>query len=159
MRLRLTAVATAAMFVLVVGLASADEAERDSYTATVEPICKTNTKTNERVLKGVQTKVKQGKLPQAGTQFTKAATALKAAYAELKAVPQPPADSAKLKKWLDYVKKEADLFQAAGVALKAGNKTKAQTMVVKLTHNANLANLQVLNFDFTYCRFEPSKFT
>jgi hypothetical protein len=152
-------VATAAIFVLVVGLASADEAERDTYTAAVEPICKANTKTNERVLKGVRSKVQQGKLSQAGTQFTKAATALKATYAELKAVPQPPADSAKLNKWLGYVKGEADLFQATGAALKAGDETKAQKMSVKLTHNANLANLQVLNFDFTYCRFEPSKFT
>jgi hypothetical protein len=157
--MRLLALATAAIFVLVVGLASAEEVTRDSYTTAVEPICKANTKTNERVLKGVKTKVKQGKLGPAGAQFLKAATALKQTYAELKAVPQPTADSAKLNKWLSYVKSEAELFEATGKALKSGNETKAQTMVVKLTHNANLANLQVLNFDFQYCRFEPSKFT
>lgn len=159
MRLRLIAMATAALFVLGAGLASADEVTRDSYTAVVEPICKANTKTNERVLKGVKTKVKQGKLSAAGAQFTKAAAALKTTYAELKAIPQPTADTAKLNKWLSYVKEEANLFKATGMALKAGNETKAQAMSVKLTHNANLANLQVLNFDFTYCRFEPSKFT
>jgi hypothetical protein len=32
-------------------------------------------------------------------------------------------------------------------------------MVVRLAHNANLANNQVLVFEFTECRFEPSKFT
>ena len=32
-------------------------------------------------------------------------------------------------------------------------------MVVKLTHNANLANNQVLSFGFRYCKLEPSKFT
>lgn len=140
-------------------LASAEEVTRDSYTAQVEPICKTNTEANEKILKGVRQMVKQGKLKPAGAQFSKAAKALKGAYAQLKAVPQPPADAAKLGKWLSYVKTEADLFESAASALKAGNKTKAQTFVIKLTHNANLANNQVLSFGFRYCKLEPSKFT
>jgi len=140
-------------------LASAEEVTRDSYTAQVEPICKTNTEANEKILKGVRQMVKQDKLKPAGVQFSKAAKALKTAYAQLKAVPQPPADAAKLGKWLSYVKTESDLFESAASALKAGNKTKAQTFVIKLTHNANLANNQVLSFGFRYCKLEPSKFT
>ncbi len=140
-------------------LAAAAEVTRDSYKAEVEPICKTNTEANEKILKGVRQMVKQGKLKQAGAQFTKAAKALKKAYGQLKAVPQPPADTAKLGKWLAYVKTEAELFESAAKALKANNKTKAQTYVVKLTHNANLANNQVLAFGFRYCKLEPSKFT
>ncbi len=140
-------------------LASATEVTRDSYKAEVEPICKTNTEANEKILKGVRQLVKAGKLKAAGAQFTKAAKALKQAYNQLKAVPQPPADTAKLGKWLAYVKTEAELFEKAAAALKANNKTKAQTYVVKLTHNANLANNQVLAFGFRYCKLEPSKFT
>jgi len=150
---------TIALLTLGVSLAYAEEVTRESYTAAVEPICKANTETNERVLKGVRDKVKQGKLAAAGTQFAQAATALKQAYAELKAVPQPTADAAKLAKWLAYVKTEADLFKAAADQLKAGDKTKAQASVLKLTHNANLANLQVLAFDFTYCELDPGKFS
>jgi hypothetical protein len=84
---------------------------------------------------------------------------LKKAAAQLKAVPQPSADQATLGKWLNYVKAEADLFESVAQKLKAGDKNGAQAMVIRLTHNANLANNQVLAFDFTYCRLEPSKFT
>jgi hypothetical protein len=157
--MRTIALATAAIFLLAAGMATAEEVTRDSYAAQVEPICKVNTKANERILKGVRTKVQQGKLAAASTQFAKAATALKATYAELKAVPQPAADSAKLGKWLGYVKSEADLFKATSEKLAANQTAAAQAMVVQLTHIANLANTQVLGFDFEYCRFEPSKFS
>ncbi len=150
---------TLALLTLGVSLAAAEEVTRDTYTAAVEPICKANTETNERVLKGARDKVKQGKLAQAGKQFAQAATALKGTYAQLSAVPQPSADASKLAKWLAYVKAEADLFKAAADQLKAGNKTKAQAIVLQLTHNANLANLQVLAFDFDYCELDPSKFS
>lgn len=156
---RLLLVTAAIAALALASLASAAEVTRDSYKAEVEPICKTNTEANEKILKGVRKLVKEDKLKQAGAQFTKASKALKQAYTQLKAVPQPPEDSAKLGKWLSYVKTEAGLFESAAKALKAGNKTKAQTFVVKLTHNANLANNQVLSFGFRYCKLEPSKFT
>lgn len=159
MRLRLLTAAILALALSGASLAAAEEVTRDTYKAEVEPICKTNTEANEKILKGVRQMVKQGKLGPAGAKFTQAAKALKSAYAQLGAVPQPVADSAKLGKWLSYVKTEADLFESAATALKAGNKTKAQTFVVKLTHNANLANNQVLAFGFRYCKLEPSKFT
>jgi hypothetical protein len=57
------------------------------------------------------------------------------------------------------VKVEISLFEKAAAALKAGNKPKTQIIVVQLTHNANLANNQVLSFDFRYCVLRPSKFT
>lgn len=159
-RFSLAMVAIAALAVLAsASLALAAETTRAEYTAQVEPICKANTQANEKILKGVKAKVKQGKLAQAGKQFAQAAAALKKTYTQLKAVPRPTADIAKLTKWLSYVKEEASLFEKTASALKSGNKNKAQRMVIKLTHNANLANDQVLSFDFHYCRFEPSKFT
>ncbi len=159
MRLPLPLLALCALALAGASLAMAEEVTRDTYKAEVEPICKTNTEANEKILKGVRQEVKAGKLKQAGAQFAKAAAALKKAYLQLKAVPQPPADVAKLSKWLSYVKTEAELFESAAKALKANNKTKAQTIVVKLTHNANLANNQVISFGFRYCKLEPSKFT
>jgi hypothetical protein len=132
---------------------------RDEYKAQVEPICKTNTKANERILSGVRKQVKEGKLKPAGIQFGKAARALKTALGELRGVPQPTADQAKLAKWLAYVKSEVELFERVSQKLKSGDKVGAQALVVKLTHTANLANNQVLVFEFTYCRLDPSKFT
>ncbi len=157
--MKLLTVALLAFLLTGASLAAAEEVTRDSYKAAVEPICKANTQANEKILKGVRAEVKAGKLKLAGAQFSKAAAALKQAYAQLGAVPQPPADTAKLGKWLAYVKTEASLFEEAAKALGAGNKTKAQTIVVKLTHNANLANDQVISFGFRYCKLEPSKFT
>jgi hypothetical protein len=159
MRIRLLTAALLAFLLTGASLASAEEVTRDSYTEAVEPICKTNTEANEKILKGVRQEVQKGKLKPAGIKFAKAAAALEKAYAQLKAVPQPSADTAKLNKWLSYVKTEASLFESAANALKAGNETKAQSFVVKLTHNANLANTQVLSFGFRYCKLEPSKFT
>ncbi len=155
-----TLIATAlSAFIALVSLASAAEQTREGYVEAVEPICKTNTEANEKILGGVRQEVKSGKLKPAGAAFIKAAAALKKTSAQLAAVPQPTADAAKLTKWLSYVKEEGQLFEKAGKALKAGQKTKAQTIVVELTHNANLANEQVFAFDFHYCQFEPSKFT
>jgi hypothetical protein len=152
----LTAIATLA---LAGSMAFADEVTRDSYTAAVEPICKANGEANQRILKNVRQKVKNGQLKVAGGQFIRAAAALKKTLAQLKAVPQPTADTAKLAKWLGYVKKEADLFKSAGLKLKANNKIAAQRIVIQLTSNANQANNTVIAFDFRYCRFEPSKYT
>ena len=135
------------------------EATRESYKEAVEPICKTNTEANERILKGVRGKFKAGKLKAAATQFEKAGKALTKTVKQLKAIEQPTADKAKLAKWSGYVEEEASLFQKTAKELRAGDKVGAQQMVIRLTRNANLANNQVLAFEFRYCRFEPSKFT
>lgn len=151
-----------ALAAALLGAAFAQAAEpptRQTYKEEAEPICESNTKANEKILKGVRAEVKRGKLKPAGAAFAKAAAALTEAYGQLKALPQPPADVARLTKWLAYVREEAKLFKEGGKALKANKKPKAQTIVVKLTHNANLANNEVLPFGFRYCKLEPSKFT
>lgn len=143
----------------ILGPASAMAIERPEYKAEVEPICKANTQANERILKGVRDQVKDGKLGPAATKFSKAGAALKKAHTQLAAVEKPVADEAKLEKWLDYVKIEADLFNQVATKLRQDKKSAAQSLVNKLTTNANKANAQVLAFGFRYCRFEPSKFT
>ena len=155
-----TLLITAAVALLAIAsLASAAELDRAEYKAQVEPICKVNAQANERILKPVRKLVKKGKLKQAATRFNQASAALKKTYNQLKGVPQPSADEARLAKWLGYVKTEADLFAKAAKKLKAGQKGAAQSVVNKLTSTANQANASVLSFEFHYCRFEPSKFT
>lgn len=144
---------------LLAPLAFAAEISRSEYVAKVEPICKVNAKANERILKGVRSLVRRNKLRLAAAKFAKAGAALKKTYRQLKAVPQPTADEARLAKWLRYVKIEADLFTRVAKKLRAGQRGAAQTLVNRLTRNANRANATVLAFNFRYCRFEPSKFT
>ncbi len=148
------------VFAFSVGAAvAAEDPTRDDYKAAVEPICKANGKANERILDGVRQLVKEGKLKPAGAKFAKAATALKQAWRELLAVPQPSADKARLAKWLGYVKTEAELFASTGTKLKKEDRRGANQMVTKLFQTANRANSEVLSFGFKYCRFEPSRFT
>jgi len=155
-RLILSLVAVAALLGAVP--ASADEAERDAYKDAVEPICKANTEANEKILKGVRQKVKSGKYDAAAKQFQGAAKALKKTRAQLLAVPKPPEDTAQLTKWLGYAKTEAQLFESIATKLKKDEATAAQKMVVRLVSTARQANNQVLDYEFRYCRFQPSKF-
>jgi hypothetical protein len=147
------------MVLASVSIALATETTRAEYTAAIEPICKANAAANEKILAGARQEVKAGKLGPAGAKFARAAAALKRTQAQLAAVPKPPADAAKLTKWLSYVKTEVTLFESVASALKAGEKGRAQNLVVRLIHNANLANDQVIAFGFHYCKFEPSKYT
>jgi hypothetical protein len=142
-----------------VSLAFAGETTRPEYVAQVEPICKANAQANEKILKGVRSEFKAGKLKVAAGKFSRAATALRKTVTQLKGVPQPPADQTKLAKWLKDVEEEANLFQKTAQKLRAGDKNGASAMVIRLTHNATQANNVVLLFEFHYCRFEPSRFT
>src|SRR5690348_18004047 len=114
------ALSLTAMLLFAVAAPLALAITRDEYKAQVEPICKKNSEANDKILKTVRKEVKENKLKTAGAKFIKASTALKKTYNELKAVEQPAEDTAKLTKWLGYVKKEAELFNSGGKALKAG---------------------------------------
>lgn len=150
-------------FVAVVALLGAvpsvaAEATRESYKEAVEPICKANTEANEKILKGVKAEVKAGKLDAASKRVAAAARALKRTRARLLAVPKPPADVAQLTKWLGYVKTEVQLFETLARKLANDEKGAASRMVVRLYSTADQANNQVLDFQFRYCKFQPSKF-
>jgi hypothetical protein len=144
---------------ILAATAFAAEVSRDEYKAAAEPICKSSAQANERILGGVRKEVKQGKLKTAAVKFSKASKEQSQALRELEALPQPVADEARLTKWLSYLKIEAELFATAGRKLKAGDKAGAEHITTKLAQNANKANVQVLPFEFRYCRQEPSKFT
>lgn len=152
-------VALVAMLVATAFGATSPDQTRESYAAAVEPICKQNTKANEQILDGVRKKIKQGKLAVAAGQFAKASTAFGKAVGQLRAVPQPPADAAKLNKWLSYLDKEKKLLAEIGKALKNDQKSRAQSLSVQLTHNGNVANNQVLGFEFDYCLIDSTRFS
>lgn len=132
--------------------------ERDAYVAKAEPICKTNVLANKRIFKGAKEEVKKGELKKASKHFTRAATAFAKTIKQLTAISQPPADSARLNKWLGLLKKENVLIEKIGRALGAENKHLAESISVQLNSNSNKANNAVLSFGFDYCRLEQSRF-
>lgn len=149
------AAALVALPAVAVGLS--DE-ERVAYKEQVEPICRANTEANEKILDGVRRRVKEGELKAASRQVFRAAQALKRARAQLLQVPKPPSDGARITKWLKGVKTEIELFEAVGRKLAHGEANAANRMVVRLYSNANRTNNLVLDYEFRYCRFRPSKF-
>jgi hypothetical protein len=151
--------AALAFIAVLAATAAAAEVSRAEYRAAAEPICKVDTQANERILAGVKSEVRHGKLKPAAVKFSRAAAALKRAEGELKALPQPAADQSRLAKWFGYVDKEVRYFEAAAANLRAGKKGPAESYVTKLSTTANLANSTVLPFEFEYCRLEPSRFT
>ena len=139
--------------------AAAEEVTRDSYREVVEPICKVDTKANERILAGVRQDVKAGALKAAAGKFRRAGSALGRTLGELKGVPRPPADNARLSRWFGTIESEQRLFAKTAAYLAAGQKGAAQGMVVRLESTAHRANNIVVPFEFRYCRLEPSRFT
>lgn len=156
---RAAVLACLGLLLAIASPAAAGEVTRASYREAAEPICQANTKANERILAGARAEVRGGKLRPAAGKFARAAAALKATVGELRALPQPSADQARLAKWLGYAATEASLFEAAARKLRDGNKGAAEHLVARLTQTANRANTEVLAFEFHYCRFEPSRFT
>ncbi|HEU4707499.1 MAG TPA: hypothetical protein VFS64_09940 [Solirubrobacterales bacterium] len=155
---KLVVVFAAAAALLAAVPASGAEVTPQEYKEQVEPICKKDTEANERILDGVRANVKAGKFKQASRQLSGAARALKRARAELLQVPKPVEDAARLTKWLQGVKVEAELFETAARKLAKGEKNGAQKMIVRLYSNATKTNNQVLDYEFRYCRLQPSKF-
>lgn len=159
--LRWTVLASIATLIVAGAVSSADAAEtsRTEFREAAEPICKVDTKANERILAGVRAEVRKGRLGPAAASFARGATALKSALGQLEALPRPAADEARLSKWFATVKTEAGYFEAVSRKLEAGQKDPAERLVNKLSITATKANDQVLPFEFTYCRLEPSRFT
>ncbi|HEX3733627.1 MAG TPA: hypothetical protein VHU86_00595 [Solirubrobacterales bacterium] len=140
-------------------LAAAPEQTRESYVAQVEPICKTNTKANERILAGARKEVKEGELKVAAGQFTRAAAAFGKTVKLIAAVPRPSADSAKLAQWIGHLEAEQKLLSEIAKALKAGKKGRVQTLDVQLNNNSNITNNTVIEFGFNYCLIKQSRFS
>jgi hypothetical protein len=160
-RLKITgATITLVALCLVLALpAGAEEVTRTSYREAAEPICRANVEANERILAGVRSEVKRGKLKLAARRFRRAAVALHGTLGELKRLPRPQADRARLGRWLGFIATEVRLLEKTSRYLAAGEKGAAEGMVVRLKSVANRANNAVFAFEFEYCRLDPARFS
>lgn len=152
-------IAALTVLALLAGPATAAEQTREGYVAAVEPICKRNKAAADRLLGPVKGLVKQDKLKQAGTAFSKAATELEKTQKKLAAVPQPPSDAAKLSKWLSEIRSEVALMRTIATKFRQGKKGPASSLAVKLQQNATKAYNMVIAFQFDYCRIDPSRYS
>ncbi len=153
------AVAVFATALCVSATAFAEDITRDDYVARAEPICKVNTHANKKIFKGVRKMVQKNQLGKAAKRFKRAAASLRKTITQLRALPQPVGDEQRLSKWIQYLNVERGMLTKIGKALKANNKFQAQSNIIRLRRNSNLANNTVLSFEFNYCRIDPSRFS
>lgn len=138
--------------------AAAELEEREAFVEQAEPICKTNVLANKRIFKGAEGEIKRGELKKASKHFARATTAFSKTIRQLDALPEPPADTTKLGKWLDQLGEVRNLIKKIGLALAAEKRAKAESYSVALNRLSSKANNTVLLFGFDYCRIEQSRF-
>lgn len=154
---KLTVLIAATAILIVAAPAPAAEVTPEAYREQVEPICQAN-KAKEEILRNVRKEVREGQLKKAAAQIATAAKALKQAQKRLSQVPQPAEDSARLTKWLKGIAVEVELLEATGRKLTKNERNAATRMVIRLKSNAQKTNNLVLDYQFRYCRVDPSKF-
>jgi hypothetical protein len=156
------AVSIAAMALMPVAAAAAEEPTQAQYVEQVEPICQANTEANKRILRNVKTKAKSrvpAKLKEAGAQFIHASAVFGKTVEKLNAVPRPVADDARLLKWFTQLGIVQAKLRALGVALKANDEIKAAHEQIRIERASNAANNYSFVFGFHYCHLTPSRFT
>lgn len=160
MRVTLGTLAAGMFALLFAAAAPADELvpTREEYVARVEPICEKNTEVNNRILKGARSKVKRGKLPLAGRQFLRASRAFAKTLRKIVAVPRPPEDDARLRKWLKFLRIVKTNLRKIGVALKHEDRIRANHEAIRAERSGNAANNVSSIFPFRYCKLTPSRF-
>jgi membrane-bound lytic murein transglycosylase B len=132
---------------------------RAEYVSQVDPICQANTEANKRILKNVRQKARDGKLKEAGAQFTHASTAFGMTVDRIAAVPRPPADDARLLKWFKQLRIVQANLGKLGKALKQEDKILAAHEGIRVERSGNAANNVGFIFEFQYCRITPGRFT
>lgn len=160
--LRIAILTAAAALLLVASAGAAEVPSRAEYVTQVEPICEANTIANKRILKDVKERARSkesSEVKQAGGQFIRASEAFGETARRIAAVPRPPADDARLRKWFKYLSIVKTNLRKLGKALKEGEKILAAHEQIRVERSANAANNVSFVFEFRYCRLTPSRFT
>jgi hypothetical protein len=140
-------------------LATAAEAPtRAEYVAQLEGICKPGVQATQRVMKGVRDDVRAERDAIAARKFGRGAAIFDGTIGGIAAVPRPPTDIARLRKWFVYLNRQEEYLRQITAHLRAGQTIKAQRSTARFIHNGNLANNVVLAFGFNYCSFRFSRF-
>jgi hypothetical protein len=140
------------------GAAGATALTRDEYVDQLETICKPDALATQRAMAGARSDVQAERLRVAAPKFAKAASIFGSTVKKISAVPRPPADRERLKKWFGYLNRQEHYLLKITVKLRADEAIQAQRLTARFIHNGNLANNVVLAFGFEYCSFKFSRY-
>jgi hypothetical protein len=146
-------VAIAVALLAVAPLANGEEQTRESYKATVEPLCKTNREANERIMSGARERVSENRLKPVGKQFIRLSESFGGLIKQLVPVPPPAADERRVSRWFDSMRLLKQRLRNVGKYYKAGEKIKATHESILAQRSGISANNTSIVFHFHYCRF------
>lgn len=146
-------VAVVLAMLVVAPLAGGEEQTRESYAIQVEPICKANRDTNERIMSGARDRVNKNRLKPAGKQFIRLSESFGDLIKRLIGVPAPAADGHRLDRWFEAMKLLKGRLRNVGKYFIAGEKIKGTHESILAERSGLSANNISIVFHFHYCRF------
>ncbi|HET9152950.1 MAG TPA: hypothetical protein VFN85_02400 [Solirubrobacterales bacterium] len=152
------AVALVSVMTLTAVAAAEDAPTRREYVDRLEAICKPDALATQRAMKGARSDIQHERLRVAVPKFAKAASIFGSTVKQISAVPRPPADLERLKKWFSYLNQQERYLIEITAKLRGEEAIAAQRLTARFIHNGNLANNVVLAFGFEYCSFKFSRF-
>jgi molybdenum-dependent DNA-binding transcriptional regulator ModE len=160
------ALATAALVLgaalIVPSASTALDAPQAEYRSRVEPICKAEGETKERIMGGSRPGPAGhagGAVKERGRRLVKASRALGKALAKLRAIPRPEVDGERLVKWLDQIDDQVGRLRRAGKSAIEGDRGRSQKLVTQFTNASPRANNLVVSYEFRHCVIEEAGFT
>lgn len=137
---------------------AAEAPTRDEYVEELEKVCKPDAEATQRAMKGARGDIKAERFAVAAKKFAKATAIFGGNVKEISAKPRPSADTAKLRKWFTYLKRQEDYLGQITAQLRQDHPTKALRLIQRFIITGNRANNVVLAFGFNWCSFEFSRY-
>ncbi len=137
----------------IASVASGEEQTRESYKTQVEPICKANRDTNERIMAGARERVNKNKLKPAGKQFVRLSESFGKLVKRLGQVPPPATDAHRIDRWLEIMQQLQERLRTVGKYFIEGEKIKGNHEAVLAERSGISANNTTVVLHFHYCRF------
>jgi hypothetical protein len=137
---------------------AAEAPTREEYVGQLEGICRPDSVATQRAMKGARGDISAERLTIASVKFAKAEAIFGSTLKEIAAVPRPVADTAELREWFAYLKRQNAYLKRITTELRLDRALTAQRLIARFIHNGNLANYAVLEFGFHHCSFKFARY-
>jgi hypothetical protein len=150
-----------ALLLLLVAAGQVHAAEaptRGEYVTLLESTCEPGAEATRQTMRGARDDIRASRLEVAAAKFSRATRIFGSTVQRIAAVPRPPADAERLRKWFVYLNRQEDYLGRITAQLRARHAVKAQRLTARFIHSGNLANNVVLAFGFHFCSFKFSRY-
>jgi len=146
-------VAVALLVLASVSVVRGEEQTRETYKAQVEPLCKANRRTNERIMAGVRGRLRRNRLRAAGKQFIRLSSSFGGLIRRLARVAPPVTDTRRIRRWLEIMRLLKSRLRLVGRYYGEGLKIKGNHEGILAERAGISANNTTIVLHFRDCRF------